>query len=168
MYQATLPPQSGVAPHTTSVRTASVTRSRSAYFSSQHPLAEVARHRCRSHHPRAGGSPRLGNVACGACWEHAIRTDERFVVEHGLDDEPEVPADYLDQVAVHRALTGRRVTLTAAERAEAAWLLVLRRTPLVEVAERLHVKVGTVHQALVLGPVQPGPASSDPDGQVAM
>jgi len=42
----------------------------------QHPQARAAGKLCRpQHHPGV-----IGKVACGACWEAAIRTDERSIV----------------------------------------------------------------------------------------
>lgn len=48
------------------------------HFSDEHPLAGAAKQRCdgQGHGPRR----RLGGVACGACWEQAIRQNERAVV----------------------------------------------------------------------------------------
>lgn len=44
------------------------------HFGRRHRLASVARDLCNSlGHPGRG---RLGSVACGPCWEHAIRTDQ--------------------------------------------------------------------------------------------
>jgi ParB family chromosome partitioning protein len=40
------------------------------YFGDQHPLARTVRARC-SHR----GSPKVGGVGCGPCWENAIRAD---------------------------------------------------------------------------------------------
>ncbi|EFQ84741.1 ParB-like protein [Aeromicrobium marinum DSM 15272] len=42
------------------------------HLTKRHPLAATARKACR-HTTR----PKVGYVACGQCWEHAIRTDER-------------------------------------------------------------------------------------------
>lgn len=113
------------------------------YFNARHPQARPAWIRCRSLH---AGSPvkRVGGVACGACWEHAIRTDERFVIECGLQDAPPVPADDVDEVAVARAVTGRRVPLTDAERAAAVRLLAGRGLPPARIAELLHTNTRTV------------------------
>jgi hypothetical protein len=88
--------------------------SRVSYFGEHHPLASVARSRCRSEHPRL--SRRLGDIACGPCWEHAIRTDERVVVELGLPPELVADPDLVDEVAVERACRGDSVRLTKVER----------------------------------------------------
>lgn len=46
-----------------------------AYFGPAHRLADVAQRRCtEARHPR---SPRVGTVACGPCWEAAIRDDRQ-------------------------------------------------------------------------------------------
>lgn len=49
------------------------------YLSRTHPLAKRARKLCdaREHTMRR----RIGQVACGQCWESAIRVDERKVIE---------------------------------------------------------------------------------------
>lgn len=57
---------------------------RRAHLGAAHPLAQVAAQLCRSH---VGPVPRVGRVACGSCWEEAIRNDERVVVECGLPRE---------------------------------------------------------------------------------
>lgn len=48
------------------------------YFAKSHQLARKATRLCdgRGHNARR----RVGGVACGACWEHVIRTDERAVI----------------------------------------------------------------------------------------
>lgn len=45
------------------------------YFGDQHPLAQVARASCGHR-----GSPKVGGVACGPCWESVIRADAEAVV----------------------------------------------------------------------------------------
>ena len=74
-----------------------------------HPLAGVARERC--HHML----PWVGGVACGACWESAIRDDERFVVENDLPREVGDQDDGVDEVAVERAVAGEPMHLTRQE-----------------------------------------------------
>ncbi|MFJ2518679.1 ParB/RepB/Spo0J family partition protein [Cellulosimicrobium cellulans] len=52
---------------------------RSAWFTKRHPLAERATARCDH-----AGRVRVGGVACGQCWEDAIRDDQSaFVAENG-------------------------------------------------------------------------------------
>ncbi len=89
-------------------------RSRLAYLGEEHPLASVARDRCRLEHPRT--RRRMGGVACGRCWEQAIRADERVVVELGLPAEPVADPELVDEVAVDRACAGEAVRLSKAER----------------------------------------------------
>lgn len=122
-------------------------RSTSPFFSARHPQAGPARARCRAVHP-GGGVKRLGGVACGACWEHAIRADERFVIECGIQDAPAVSADDIDEVAVARAVAGRRVRLTDAERVAAVRLLAGRDVPPAYIAELLHTNTRTVARIL--------------------
>ncbi|OLL69915.1 hypothetical protein Ae168Ps1_6342c [Pseudonocardia sp. Ae168_Ps1] len=57
-----------------------------------------------------------GGTACGPCWEHAIRNDERFVIEAELTiaDQPPDPG-YVDEVAVRRTLDGEVLPLGANE-----------------------------------------------------
>lgn len=85
------------------------------HLGTRHPLAEVARRLCR----QAGHG--RNSVACGRCWEVAIRADERAVVLFGLPAEPPVPdVSFVDPVAVERACRGELLRLTVAERAEVA------------------------------------------------
>jgi hypothetical protein len=58
-------------------------------------------------------------VACGACWERAIRDDERVVAEFGLPRQLTPDPGYVDEIAVEFACRGERRPLTAVERAEA-------------------------------------------------
>jgi ParB family transcriptional regulator, chromosome partitioning protein len=49
------------------------TRGRPApHFGLNHPLADAAASRCRSH---GGHTPSYGGVACGNCWEQTVRAD---------------------------------------------------------------------------------------------
>ena len=75
-----------------------------------HPLAQVASEHCADH-----SAPLMGGVACGACWELAIRDDERFAVQHDLPRELVADPELVDQVAVERASRGEPVPLTEAE-----------------------------------------------------
>lgn len=47
-----------------------------AHFSDEHPLAGRARSRCRTGN-EVDHKPKVGGVACGACWELVIRLDAR-------------------------------------------------------------------------------------------
>jgi hypothetical protein len=62
----------------------------------------------------------VGGVACGPCWEAAIRADERVVVEHDLPRDLDRDPGLVDEVAVRRAARGEVLELTAAERAAVA------------------------------------------------
>lgn len=61
------------------------------YFAKSHQLARKATRLCdgRGHNARR----RVGGVACGSCWEHVIRTDERAVIaaEHEINNETDQP-----------------------------------------------------------------------------
>ena len=100
----------------------------SAYLSDQHPLASAARRLCTEHGTRGGGL--VGKVACGRCWETAIRADERAVLLFDLPPDPPRPDPaHLDPVAIERALRGDDVRLTRAERAEIAHLVATGQAP---------------------------------------
>ena len=91
-----------------------------------HPLARIAGERCT--HP----APQIGGVACGECWESAIRDDERFVVENDLPREVDDQDDAVDVdvVAVERAVGGEPMHLTRQEQRMAiAALLGHGKTP---------------------------------------
>ena len=89
-----------------------------------HPLARIAGQRCTHL------SPQVGGVACGECWESAIRDDERFVVENDLPRDLGHWGDIVDEVAVERAVAGEPVHLTREEqRAAIAVLLRHGKTP---------------------------------------
>jgi len=105
------------------------------YFGPRHPLAEVATRLCEAHYARLGQD----EVACGPCWDTAIRNDERIVAEYELPREPATDTDLVDEIAVERAARGERVTLTAAELRAAAELLSARRMHPIEIGRRLHI-----------------------------
>ena len=112
---------------------------RTSYLGSTHPLAEVARRHCANEHDSPPVAV-LGNVACGACWERAIRDDERVVVEFELPREVEVDPTYLDEIAIERACQGHRVVLTKAERAAAVARLAAKGLTAGQIADRLHTR----------------------------
>ena len=80
------------------------------HLAAEHPLAGVAAQHCTEH-----AAPLVGGVACGVCWERAIRDDEKFVLESGLDRETVAEPDLVDAVAVERACAGERLPLSDAE-----------------------------------------------------
>jgi hypothetical protein len=117
------------------------------HFSADHPLAEVAGWRCARHlgPARQGCS---GRVACGACWERAVRDDERFAVEFGLPRDVGVDRGHVDEIAVSLACEGRRVPLTPAERVEAVRRLRDAGLRASEIAVRLGMSGGSAQRAL--------------------
>jgi hypothetical protein len=118
-------------------------RSRTTYFGSGHPLADVAAAHCSTHL-----ALRLGDVACGACWERAVRDDERLVVECGLPREIEADPEYVDAVAVDRACRGERVPLTRADFRAAVARLHQCGVPLSRVSRLLNSSYAAVVAAL--------------------
>lgn len=131
----------------------SARRGRRAHLGSTHPLARVARHRCDDLHGWAGQAL-IGGVACGACWEHAIRADERVVVEHGLPPEPTYDPSLIDEVAVERAVRGQRVRLTRAERAAVVSRLAGGGLRVTQIAYRMRTSRQAV--CMLLADVEPG------------
>lgn len=129
------------------------------HFSTDHPLARVARTRCGQAHA-VPMSARLGKVACGACWEFVIRTDERVAVEFGLPPLTGDDASIVDEVAVARAVRGERVSLNRAEKAEAVARLAADGRSRFEVATRLHMNTSEV------GKLWPAPAITGGGAQV--
>jgi Helix-turn-helix domain len=109
------------------------------HFSDQHPLAQIASGHCRGQHV-----PLIGGVACGQCWERAIRDDERLVVEHELPSEQAPDHLVVDEVAVECAMDGRRISLTPAERRLAIERLLNRGWNCAKIAGRLHLSHTTV------------------------
>lgn len=102
-----------------------------------HPLARVAGDQCRSEHGRSAALNGLGRVACGRCWESAIRRDERVVMAFGLDRDEVGDPDYLDQIAVSLACAGEPVRLTRAERRAARLQLAAAGLGPTEIGRRL-------------------------------
>lgn len=117
-----------------------------AHLAPGHPLAKVARRQCSAHHAQGG---RVGDVACGACWERAIRDDERIAVLFGLPRVLDVDPDYVDVVAVERACAGQRQALTPAERAAAVGRLAQRGYSATRIARRLRMSGGRVRALLL-------------------
>ena len=119
----------------------------SSWFRHSHPLASVAAELCTlAGHPAA---VRRDVIACGSCWERAIRADERFVSECGLPGEVTADAVGVDEIAVERACAGdRSVVLTRHE----VWAAVerLRQRGLTggQIATRLRRDHAVVRQIL--------------------
>src|SRR5690349_1356596 len=109
------------------------------HFGPTHPLADVAARHCD-----APTKLLMGGVACGQCWERAIRDDERIVVEYGLPRDLTPDPDYVDEIAVALACRGERVTLTPVEFRAAVSELLNRRLSAIEIARRLHTTYAAV------------------------
>lgn len=122
------------------------------YLGWSHPLARVANRFCRAHNRPgvSGWTGGVGAVACGACWEQAIRDDERVVIEYGLSRQQCADIDVVDEIAIERACKGERVRLTRVERAAAVTLLRNAGMSIYQMARRLHVSCEAVRQALQL------------------
>ena len=97
-----------------------------------HPLAEIAAGHCTSH-----VAPLVGGVACGACWEQAIRDDERVVVDFELSRDLVVDPSAVDEIAVERACDGDHVALTEPELVAAIQVLRGRGLSMHDFADRL-------------------------------
>jgi hypothetical protein len=98
-------------------------------------------------------------VACGECWERAIRDDERAVVLFGLPREIEPDPTYVDVVAVELAVAGHRPALTPVEEARAVAILLRRGWSDTRIAEWLGIRPSRVvdlRSAAV--PARPGSA----------
>jgi hypothetical protein len=113
------------------------------YFGPSHPLAEVASRLCD-----APARTLIGGVACGTCWERAIRDDEQVVTEYGLPRDLDPDPDYVDQIAVELACRGERVALTPVEFRAAVETLSNRRLTTVQIARRLYTTYAAVAAAL--------------------
>jgi hypothetical protein len=77
----------------------------------------VAARHCEAHRGALRRSG-IGGVACGACWERAIRDDEQVAVEFGLPRDTGANPAYVDEIAVEFACRGEDHPLTPVERAE--------------------------------------------------
>ncbi len=117
--------------------------SRPRYLGPQHPLAEVAAGHCATHL-----AVRIGGVACGSCWELAIRDDERVVVECGLPREIVVAPAYVDEIAVELVCRGHEVSLTSAEMRAAAERMHQAGVQPSVIARRLHASFAAVMACL--------------------
>ncbi len=103
-------------------------------FDTHHPLADVVSRLHRAH----GGKPftGIGRIGCAGCWETAIRNDERVATEYDLP-ALQIDPDYVDEIAVEQACTGKRPALTVQERAVALARLLDAGLTRSQVARRL-------------------------------
>ena len=108
-----------------------------------HPLATVAAEHC-SHHQ----APLLGGVACGDCWERAIRDDEQWAVVHDLPRDLTVDPDLIDWVAVERACRGFQVPLTPMETRAAVQRLHTQGMSQIRIAQHLRTSTRVVTEAI--------------------
>jgi hypothetical protein len=115
------------------------------YLGPGHPVAGPARRLCRDH-LGAAGPGMIGQTACGACWEQAIRADERVVVQFDVSSvAPAADPGFVDAVAVEVAAGGRRwVRLTEAERRAAVALMLARGLTPTQIGDRLRLNGATV------------------------
>jgi hypothetical protein len=108
-----------------------------------HPLARVASRHCVDH-----SSPLIGGVACGNCWERAIRDDERFTAENDLPRDLRLDPQLVDEVAVERAMRGQPVALTRIERQVAIARLFAKGRRPIEIAAVLRTNRQTITREL--------------------
>jgi hypothetical protein len=130
--------------------------SREGHLSGAHPLAGVARWWCERHLGSARRVLGVGEVACGACWERAIRDDELFAVAFGLPREVEADHSHVDGIAVSLACEGRHVSLTPVERAEAVRRLAAAGLSPNAIARRLRPRPAARQQAASTPPSHAG------------
>lgn len=103
-----------------------------AHFTAAHPLANTARGICTH-----DGRRMVGQVACGPCWERAIRADAL-----GQNLAPEV-----DEAAITRAMSGDPAALTLAELDVAVARMTDEGLSASQIAARLHVTGRTVERS---------------------
>lgn len=104
------------------------------YFSGSHPLADIARCLCT----HDGERPLLGgHIACGPCWEAAIRAD---ATGEQVDTS-------LDESAIQRAVSGDPARLSVAELDEAVHRLTNDGLSASQAANRLRVTKRTVERS---------------------
>jgi hypothetical protein len=114
-------------------------------FNGSHPVASVAARKCRAAH---GHSPSWEEVACPECWDAALIADKEAAAEAGLDIECAADPDFVDEVAVERAVVGEPVELTVAEWQAAKRALMHRRQVCLTQARLLLSRNATVVDAL--------------------
>jgi hypothetical protein len=130
------------------------------FLGPQHPLAVVVARLCREHLGSGSSVRFVGGVGCGACWERAIRADERAVVLFGLPRELERDPNLVDEIAVELACGGEPAALTRVERVEAVRRLTARGVAAWRIAERLGMAARSVERARAVGRVSADSASA--------
>ena len=137
------------------------------YLGPQHPVAAVVERLCREH--LGAGSPVrfIGGVGCGACWERAIRADERAVVLLGLPSECVPDPGLVDEVAVELACAGRPASLTAVERVAVVRRLTARGRSAPQIAALLGQPVRWVSRVRARSRASAGPAVAAQGGAAA-
>jgi hypothetical protein len=123
------------------------------HFGPEHVLADVAARLCAAHRASMARS-----AVCGACWELAIRNDERFAVEFDLPRDLTPDPDFVDEIAVELACRGERVSLTPVERAAVVRRLVGRGVCRSKVAALLNLSHDAV--TAIVGPARPVAAAA--------
>lgn len=119
----------------------------SPHLGPTHLVAPVAARHCAGHEaPRPANN--IGGVACGRCWEQAIRDDERAVVLFGLRRELPPNPHLVDEIAVERALAGEPIQLTEPELLATARQLARRGLNTNQVADRLRVSEDLIRRLL--------------------
>jgi ParB family chromosome partitioning protein len=61
------------------------------FFTSHHPQGSNAANRCKSLGHKSGG-PNWIAIACGKCWEHVLRTDERTRLQKVANEDGHCPS----------------------------------------------------------------------------
>lgn len=117
-----------------------------------------------------GGAALVGGVACGACWERAIRDDERIVVEYELPRDLRRDRALVDEIAVERACLGERLPLTRAERLAAAARLSRNGWTPRAIAGRLRISAEAVplHDLEAQSTNEVGPAGAGTPGRASI
>ncbi|MBV1851892.1 hypothetical protein [Catellatospora tritici] len=104
-------------------------------LTADHPLAAVAARKCQNSHLPHLLPALVAGVACGGCWADVVVADLVFAIENGLPWDIEVDPEYIDEVAVDRAV---RLALETSADDEAAYAHVeLTTGERAEVRQRL-------------------------------
>jgi hypothetical protein len=126
------------------------------FFGRRHPVADAAAMRCAG---AAHQATQVGGVACGQCWERAIRDDERIAVLFELPREFTPDPSYVDAVAVQRACAGERVRLTQTERVAAVESLRRKAMTPWRISTLLRMPMAAANEVLADLAAGSGPAS---------